>query len=381
MDPWTPADRNAFIDSARTSDALRGQKGPYHFKVLPKLNGNDFEDPKRTAVNEALAKCIFENPKYRIFSLKFYQLLVDKIRGSVFVNQHFMTNFFIILKGGTAYKFILGDFHKDDFSFSDLDIIICINPFLSDDLFNALRYSLHTILMQVISQYKRALDHMLFLNRPSPDWVVDQEIINSFKEDIKTAFESITGFEGNFITPFENDELRNSCSKNSFMIMDHLTKPENVVRVEVPHFEKCERIPLRKTPLVASFNSSIKFNRDKNNTMVGEFDLFRLKFTTAYIGFNEDVEDMYEEKIASDFIDVSIPSKHDSELIDFWQYGKCMNIYVPEINIWVVVPDIPTCIMDLHKMLYIYECPEHKKEKRERRYQIFKSIYTLPITI
>lgn len=374
---WTPADREDFIQRALECNDNKGQNGPYHFKVYPKIGGTDVEDPKKSAMTKAIARTIFEkNPKYRLFSLKFYDMLVEKLRTSTFVDRHFMKNFIVLLKGSTAYRLIIGDAYKDDFHFSDLDLVIYINPYVSADLFANLRASINGILLQVLSQYKRMLDHMLFLNKPSPEWFLDADTVSAFKNDMIKEFENIEGFDGKFLTPFENDEIRNSCSKYSFVLLDSLVHEHSVVRIEVPHYNRCERIPLRKTPLLSSHNSSISFCRAAvgDAKLKGEFDLYRLKITGLYVSFNAEFNDMYEEKISAEFIDVSIPSMQDTELLDFWNHGKCMNIYDKDLNIWVVVPDLETCVRDLYKMLYVYECPENKKEKRMRMYNIMSKM-------
>ncbi len=388
MDPWTPAVRDEFIHAAVNSTVQKGHRGPYNYRVYPKLGGSDMDDPKRSAVTEALARVVFEkNPRYKEISLKFYEMLVDKIRTSVFVNKHFMSNFYILLKGSTAYRMLLGDAYKDEFHYSDLDAVIYINPYVEVELFNSLKTALTTILLQVMSQYKRLVDQMLFLNKPPPEAFWDAATIEGFKQDVNAEFASISGFDGQFMSPFENDGVRNSCSKNSFIITNSVAQANSVVRVEVPHFDRCERIPLRKTPLMTSYNSTISFNRANNHggadvaedapvspDMVGAFDLFRFKLNCLFVGLNENEDDMVENKIPADFIDISIASRNDAELIHFWNHGRCINHLVRDVNTWVVIPDLVTCMSDLYKMLYVYECPEHKKEKRLARYNIIKKL-------
>lgn len=395
MDPWTPTDRDAWINHAINATTMKGFRAPYNFRVYPKLNGTEINDAKRAAMTDALARTIFtKNPAYRQISLKFYDMLLDKIKVSTFVNRHYMTNFVILLKGSTAYRMILGDMepYSSEFAYSDMDIVICINPYLDNELFNSLRASLNAILLQVISQYKRILDHMLFLNKPTPEWFLDQDTINQFKADLQTEFDAINGFDGQFLSPCQSDEIRNTCSKYSFVLQNSVAQDNSVVRIEVPHYDKCERIPLRKTPLHASHNTSISFNRTAGaeTTTKGEFDLYRLKLTGLYMGMEESsnannsasesdtdadsVCSIVEHTVPMDFIDVSIPNKDDAPLIDFWNNGRCINIYEPNIKNWLVVPDIPTCVSDLYNMLHVYECPESKREKRERRYNIMKAI-------
>lgn len=378
MEKWTESDRNTFIHDALESKELKGQKGVYHYNVYPKLSGSmDVDDTSKSKMTEALAHTIFEkDPRYRLISLRFYDLLIQKIKTSTFVNVHFMINFYIILKGSNAYRMILGDSFQEDFPYSDMDIVIYINPYIPDDMFESLRTSLNSILLQVISQYKRVFDDMFFYNKSTPEWFLDQETIQGFKQDLIETFQSISTEDDMYLTPFENDSVRNSCSKYSFVLRNSNAIENSVVRIEVPHYEKCERIPLRKTPLLASYNSSLNFQRENkiNAYMKGEFDLYRLKFTGMHIHTDIENQDAKETKVSLDFIDVSIAHREDAELIDFWTHGRCVQLYDKNTNIWLTVPDINTCVQDLYKMLFVYECPEHKREKRTRRYNILRNI-------
>jgi hypothetical protein len=46
---------------------------------------------------------------------------------------------------------------------------------------------------------------------------------------------------------------------------------------------------------------------------------------------------------------------------------KGLIIYDKFANVWIMVPDITSCIEDLYKMLNVYECPEGKKMKRQQK--------------
>jgi hypothetical protein len=83
---------------------------------------------------------------------------------------------------------------------------------------------------------------------------------------------------------------------------------------------------------------------------------------------------MREERVTADFIDISIASKLDSELIDFWNHGRCITMYDLSIQNWIWVPDLFTCIGDLYKMLYVYDCPESKRDKRLKKYELMRQI-------
>ena len=136
---------------------------------------------------------------------------------------------------------------------------------------------------------------------------------------------------------------------------------------------------------VQQFVPQIEFNRDvtQQNEIKGKFELFRLKFGCMFVndvGSSSDSSDCIVEdkgcrnRIAMDFIDVMVADKTDAELIDFWNHGRCMMLIDPHNGSGRLVPDLPSCLNDLHKMLHIYDCPEHKRAKRQRKYEIISSL-------
>jgi hypothetical protein len=152
-----------------------------------------------------------------------------------------------------------------------------------------------------------------------------------------------------------------------------------VVRIEVPHLNRCERIPLKKTPFVVSHNKTIRFKRDKEGQYHGEFELIRLRMNNMFMTNNavhpDDVDCQVRHKvIPADFIDVSIPSQNDSQLLDFWMQGgvfRCVSVEDPCTGITVVVPNLDECIRELHDMLYVYDNNQIKVEKRKERLDMF----------
>jgi hypothetical protein len=383
--PWTSIQRNEFIKIAKTSDKRHGYKGPYHYSAFPKNDGGkemDISDRKH-ALAQTLANVIFKSdPKFRVISLNLYALIIDKIRYHPCLSYYYMHNDIIVMiKGSNAYALLFENDkdESDEWTFSDLDIVIYINPNLCKDIFDQIKYDLHILALQSISQYKRTLDHMFFINKPLNDAFLNQQDIDEFKERFTKALQDIGEVDGGTLaSPFVDEETRNKCSRNSVMIVNNVN-PELVVRVDVPHYDKCERIPLRKTPLFASYNETIAFSRCKNNVDIidGHFDLYRLRFNCLFQLNNqiiEEDEDGRYEKITADFIDVSIASQDDIELIDFWNRGKSLCILEKSSNIWLDMPDIETCLHDLFKMLNIYDCPEQKKQKRLCTYSKIKEL-------
>ena len=385
---WTPMMREGFVNRAKTSSEERGNQGYYWFNVMPKITKPDEESPKKALVTNALMNTVFENPEYRIFALKIYDILINKLTNNPFTRQHFQKNIVVQLKGGTSYTYLLGGANTS-FPFSDLDIVIFINPFLPKDLFDTLKATVSTTVLQTISQYKRAIDMMFFSNkdrltpeqaaRQSAEQFLSDEFIASFKEDYNQALAEISDDEGMYVSPFENTEFRNMASKHSFIITESTAQEESIVRVEVPHFDGCERIPLRKTPMFCSYNETIRFNRASDSEfgfIAGSFDLYRIRFNNLYVGKESNADGKFpRENVTADFIDISIANQDDAELYEFWTHGQTGMIKDDATNIWIVIPDLQTMLNDLHKMLYRYECPESKREKRQQRYDILKELY------
>lgn len=370
MDPWTPEDRNALIDLAINTKESRGQKGPYHYSVLPKLNGNEQEDIRRNMLTEALADSIYKTtPELRNVSLSFYKLLMQKLSSNSYTGPYLNGDIIVVIKGSNAYAFVTEEKYSDEFPFSDLDVMIYINPYLDDAMFNQLKQAVRVAVLQTISQYKRLLDHMLFLNKPIDGIFLDEKTITSFKEVYTKTLDSIDLPDGaKFVSPFVTDEIRNYCSRNSFLIKKSITQENSVVKIEVPHFDRCERIPLRRTPLFCSYNDTIDFSRGNNEATPGHFDLYRIRFNNKYIETDiETGEITHEERVPADFIDITIASKDDAELIEFWNKGRCVCLYDKYSNLWMAMPDIHSCIADLYKMLHVYECPESKRGKRTQK--------------
>jgi hypothetical protein len=392
---WTPSMRDNFIHRATTSDRDRESMGPYWFNVMPKLVRADEEIPQKAVVTNALMDTVFSNPEYRIIALKIYDILVTKMVQHPFIRDYYNKDVVVVMKGGTSYTYVVGG-ASAMFPYSDLDVIIYINPYMGQESFSILKDAVKTVVLQTISQYKRAIDNMFFSGRERTqddpnmrEAFLSAETVASFKRDHAKALEDASikaGLSGSFISPFENIEYRNMASRYSCMITANTSKDDAVVRVELPHYPHCERIPLRKTPLFCSFNDTIKFNRSntpETEDIKGSFDLFRLRFNNMFIHHrkspscsDEEVvdEEMVErgyrrpELFTADFVDISIPNQDDTELIDFWNHGRTWMVRDDPTGIWLTIPDMDTMKSDLWKMLNIYECPEGKKEKRRQKY-------------
>jgi hypothetical protein len=169
--------------------------------------------------------------------------------------------------------------------------------------------------------------------------------------------------------------------------------------VEVPHLDKCEFIPLKKSPLVVSHNKAIKFKRDVDEKYEGAFELIRMRMNNMFIPSSSDdvcnednkshsshssgvegveAKCMQRHKIIpADFIDVSIPLKHDAELLDFWSSGgsrRCYEIYDKFVGAPIMIPNLNECIRDIHNMINLYTNTHVKIEKRVKRLELFKKL-------
>lgn len=392
MEIWTPVTRNSFINEAVTSLNTKGNKGPYHYNVYPKTEGNINEDldNRKSIMTDTLAKVIYnKNPKYKYLSLGFYYTLIEKIRTNLNIGHRLWRDINIIIKGANAYMYLTKDIQK--FPCSDLDIMIYINPSLDDIEFNNIKQELKKLVLQTLSQYKRLLDNMFFINNTNAfkesemykqTKLLSDELIQSFKDDYNKEVDKLNTKQNQLIiSPFESDEIRNSCSRYSFILTNH-QDTKNIVKIELPHFDRCENIPMKKTPFFCSYNETIEFMRDGQN-LEGKFDLYRIRFNNLFVEFNDEGKVAKEERIPADFIDVSISSKTDAELLDFYKTARCEQILdhdvcewkilregqCEHVNCWLVMPNITSCINDLYKMLNVYECPENKRHKREIRYK------------
>jgi hypothetical protein len=313
-----------------------------------------------------------------------------------------------MVKGSNAYKMLLRHV-PHDIEYSDLDIIIFINPYLEDALFQQIKSSLVILVSQVLSRYKKDLDSTLF----SPEEVSDESILRrNFVKDFKSLYNSMLSEytdeeHGRILSPFENNRVRNYCSKRSFVILNSSVRDEHVVRVEVPHLSKCEFIPLRKTPLVLSHNQTIEFKRDVEGEHLAHFELIRLRMNNMFVPANVPVEETpqnedgvsetmssvsnddvdvevevaerYDYKrcrtVPADFIDVSIPLKDDAELLDFWKsdgFRRCYEIYDKFVGASIMIPNVNECIRDLSNILNVYTNSHMKVEKRQKRLDMFK---------
>lgn len=385
MEPWTPEQRNAFIKEAvNCTDRRKGWRGSYSFQVLPKLGSSgsqEAEDPKRAAVTAVLSE-VLNRPAFKIISMSLYAMLGHKLATHPVVGYYFNRDVVMQLKGSNAHAYLARIYGVDSplFANSDMDIAVCVNPFLPKTEFDELKKQVEIVVKQTLSQYKRSMDHPFFLNKAFDNPIVNPKVIEGFKKEFTSALakvdvECVEGAVGAVMcSPFESDEFRNLSSRNSFLLTNSMGQENSVVLVDVPHFDRCEKIPLRKTPMFCSFNETIDFVRDKSGDQnkKGCFNLYRLKLNVLCQHFDEEGGVVKDERIPADFIDVSVPDQSDVELLHFWSRGRSINIFDQDTGIWVTIPDMETVVMELKRIVNEYDCPDGKKEKRMAKLAVFE---------
>jgi hypothetical protein len=379
---WTHDDREAWVDRAIYCSYGQGMYGGYRYVSFPLEMDAYVEDEKRAFATSSLADVVMNSmPVFKKLSLGFYQALIEKIYDNTFLMMNYMNrNFVVMVKGSNGYKLLLGDVAElEGLEHSDLDMSVLINPMLAVELFNKLKDSMVICVSQVMSRYKRDLDNTLFNNNYTGGGLLSLEEVDGFKSAYAEALCDKEVDGGFIVSPFADDLTRNECSKRSFIIRHSRAEEQQVVRVEVPHLKRCERIPLKKTPFVVSHNNTITFKRDKNGQYHGEFELIRLRLNNMHMSKSgvhpDDVDYQVRHKIVpADFIDVSIPLQNDSQLCDFWMHGgvfRCVSVVEPCTGINVVVPNLDECIRDLQDMLHVYDNNQVKVEKRKERLERF----------
>ena len=442
---WTPAMRNAWIEDALNSRAPRGHRGgKYSFHVMPKVghdgNASSASDKNTliSVVGKALKDTIYggwmgTKRPFKEVSLLIYPRLVENLKRDTGVNRMLYTGDVVaFIKGSTAYEYL----SPDDAALppsGDTDIAVYINPFLPTKTFDRLSSVVHRTVLQTISQYKRCLDHMFFVDQKGGggvsnvgtirDVFLDGARIQAFKEAFTSALNACDSSAMRLVSPFESVDVRNKASRQSFIIDNHRIDASLVSRVEIPHFEQCETIPLRRTPLVCSHNRTIVFDRCEGGDahvvfgnmvdgtiplneqnkgvpstaaaiVVGSFELFRIKLNVMMEEAHEaphvvtddgPVKDATpatpttSKALSIEFIDISVPRRDDAELRDFFNThtedgndvsppAKTMFCWDGDVQYNMCVPTLETVIKDLFKMLYVYPCPPHKRAVREARY-------------
>lgn len=383
-----------------------------------KVKTVDEIDPRRQHMSDAVGKTIFDlaHPERASLCLAFYNELWKKL-------CHFGDDKVLVrIKGGNAAAIQVGMAIGPErasaagFNFSDLDIDVMINPLLPSAKFEEIKGIVHMVLRQALSTHKRRLDRSFFRPREG-----DPESTMFFKSDITKEL-----FKVSLTSNIEKLEhakccmsdiaTRNKSSNISYLItssnhdsaVEENTKRR--VKIEQPHLYKSEKIPLGFTPFYVTVNDTVHGTR-KNGDKV-DFTLFRMKMShiidlqdqvkvqirlpqasstcSSPCGTaDEDLISVFSDtsstdklvtlkintepydKVSADFIDVWVGNQNDHELNEFAArggfQGKCTTT-VPAFGFYLILPTLNECKLDYFKLLYVFDCPDSKREKRQRKY-------------
>ena len=334
----SPQERKHVHDVAKHSET-NGNIYNCNYKIYPKQQHVAEIDDGKVLAAMQLASLIYCN-EYARFALDFFNDLRSKLQTYYPVN-HVIP----LIKGSTA----LALYFKDDemlskqFPFSDIDIIIKINPKLPN--FKYIRNHVKVLVGQTMAQHKKNLDKLLFKSYHSQGKYDNYINPTVFKEKHISTFKDI-----DIVSPFMDDTIRNSCSYTSFYLTNSSVMKDKVVKIDEQHFEHAEKIPLDRTPIFCSINDTI---HNVTNGKTTKFDLFRMKWNMI------DCES--GSKIAVDFIDCIIPDIEDSELSNFMLEST---MYIQRFGYTVYIPTLETLAQDLWNMIYVYDCPDSKKNMR-----------------
>jgi hypothetical protein len=395
--------REKWVRDAIHGEKSRGYMGKnYMYFSMPKALGvTQPESQWKVALCEVVAQTInlgrgkpsasSQTRPFKQIPMTVYPRLVENLNKDARIGALVTEgNIVVQIKGSAAYQYIAPN-DRDILPGGDVDIAVYINPHTCCKTFESINTIVKTIIMQTLSQYKRCLDHMFCIEN-STDKVIRDVFLDAFQvEDFKqelSAYLRSTPFD--FKSPFDDTSTRNKVSRQSFIIADSMAHPTDVMHIDIPHFEKCEHIPLRRSPFVCSHNRSIIFDRCSNDDTTtpvfgdlapqngrGSFDLFRMKLN--FMRTRSDIDHISvtpqrdHETVGAEFIDISVPRQDDAELHDFYDphdpWGPRTEMHWDEdMQCDVRVPTLDSAISDLFRMLYVYTCPESKREKRLNRY-------------
>ena len=225
------------------SAVIVGSVANFHWSILPEWNENN--DPKQNRATKLLARSIYAtHQENKRLSVRFYYLLHSAIIDKL---HDYMDLFVVLFTDNNAYKYMI---NCPYIHWSNVDIVIAINPALAPDIYDMIRSTLHECIVETIAKYKRGLDDMLFdFFNQHPYSFMERAHINTFKTDLLNTL-------GNeFTSPFANVYIRNHCSQRSYMVTPSRNPQHigSVVKIELDHFDNSCR--LTRTPIVASFDT------------------------------------------------------------------------------------------------------------------------------
>jgi hypothetical protein len=334
------------LHTAATTSTEKGSLHKCRWFLFPKVEGPHEVPEKNIVAAQSMGTMMFENSGFAKLSLHIYKILYYKLRG--FYNA---TEVAVMIKGSSALALYFSqmDDYRNSFPFSDIDLSVIVNPMHSnyDEVFKHVK----VIVGQVFAKHKQYMDRVFFKTQRASDVTPPDFDIFEFIDTHIMMCENI-----NMVSPFVDDDVRNACSYPSFSIVKHSVRDDVVVKINEPHFDNAEFIPLDKTPIFCSMNDTL------DNIV-----LYRMKWNFM------DTEAHHK---SIDFIDCIIPRKDSTETQDFYNNGGFDNsgitIIINRYNTNITIPSLQVLCEDLRKCIYEYDCPESKREIREKRYKILQ---------
>ena len=423
----TPKEHAEIIAAAKAADKDGSLYDTKWWLFEDKIKTVDEIDPRRQHMSDSVGSVVFDidHVKRARISLLFYDDLWNKL------SHYGPYKVLVRVKGGNAAAIQMGirigakEALEAGFNFSDLDVDILINPMLPD--FELIKANVHRVLRQTLATHKRRLDRAFFKPRdgdPEMTYIFreeDQEVKESFKTALCSSIETLPDAQ----CCMKDATTRNKCSNISFLITpsehDSVAEPgaKRRVKIEQPHLDKAERIPLVYTPFYVTVNDTVHGERENGDKV--DFTLFRIKMSqivnvpgTVRVGFqvgrqpnrspspvgvidaatadansdcssssssdsSDEIDDRVRvrintepyDKVSADFIDVWVGNRNDAELNEFARRGGFNGVLTEEVRAFgfvLILPKLAECKLEYYKLLHVFVCPESKRAKRERKY-------------
>lgn len=409
-----PTEHAELIEAAKSATCNGNMHGAKWVLLPDEERGVNNVDPRRQHMSDALGSVIYDpkTPQFAGLGLSCYNELWGKL------NKYGFKKVVVRVKGGNAAAFqvsrLLGAKKALDagFGFSDLDIDILINPSLSPAEFNAIKADVQCIVGRTLAVHKRRVDRCFFKSREADnenEYFMGDHDKKLFKELATNSIETLTGA----ISCFESEQSRNKSSSISYLITPSRLDSEvdigakRRLKIEQKHLVKAERVPLPHTPVYVTVNDTISGQRSTGGKV--DFVLSRIKIGNIVVNpqservklvlrVHNDAADTDAadataaaperislqiiqpyEKISADFVDVWVGNQEDEQLLDFWKRGGFVGKLTQDIHVvnnrWtIIVPTLEDCKEEYYKLLHVFECPESKREKRERKYKALQSL-------
>lgn len=414
-----------FVPSSKNTVHVHNDRMYFQKQLLGSDEAVPVENIWATKYTQCLSELLYEKD-YGVFeglTLSFYTMVMERIESTSYLRIcRDRGDLKVILKGSNAQNVMLkriiathdvdlSGFSPDVLKMSDLDIVVLIRYTLPEAVFQQIQKSMHVLLTQCLSLHKKNIDQVFFMNRPTNDQ--SASLYAKCRDKLGFANDAMVDYfrachesmmEKHFGSPsiFTDSFTRNGCSRNSFVICKD--EDGDTLKKEIPSFERCEKLPLKRTPLFCSFNDTPYVeSQDPMHPYTRNFDLYRLKLNqqvrvpvenaTPRIKVELNALDIEEgdgvaltlseqpvtkrQYVSAEFIDVTVLRQNDTELKEMWDMDTFEEVpilhptHAPTI---VTVPNLASCMRDTENVLRVYESPDWKKAKREEKLAFMRQI-------